>query len=319
MARLGELKSRRTALVSTAKLRGIDAVLADFGNFYTEAVTTQIKDERVREERLRVSSFPYCGTRHAYERLTAHERVPMTDFGSLYYTSIGTQAHEVIQTILGMRGKIYGDWKCACGSGRKFSAKSKCPKCGKEMQYEELTVKAFKNVSGHLDGIWKDSEGRYWLIDYKTSSVRVISSQKTNPTLPYHHNVHQIKAYCALVEKTHDIEIAGWILMYVARDNPMVFSKPVGKFMNSKAKTRELKKIKGYDRDWSRVIEAEKFSDLMEIVDDKPCESLEDYGHKFGDSLNPCPLARSGICFQPKRLKKTLKIVWEERPAAFRA
>lgn len=313
MARLGALAARNTSVV---KASGIEGVLAEFKSHYVSAVNQQILDERERQERLRVSSFPYCPLLHAYTRMTKHERPAMANFGSFYYTTVGTAAHEVIQDFFGRSGKIFGRWICRdpnCKGIRRFSAKNICPICKGRMNYEELTVKAFRNVSGHLDGIWRSEDGKYYLVDYKTSSVKVITTQKSNPTLPYHHNVCQIKAYCALIELMFDIEISGWILMYVARDDPMVFSKPVGQYINAKQKKRELKKIKGYDRDWDRVMNLFKFSDLLEIIEDKPCDSYEFYKKHF-DHFDPCILASSGICFKPKKLKETMKIVWQDRP-----
>lgn len=313
MARLGALVLKKQ---EGPKKSGIAGVLSDFKQCYVSAVDQKILDERVREERLRVSSFPYCALQHSYKRMTKHEKPPISNFGSFYYTEVGTAAHEVIQDFLGRSGKMYGAWVCnqpKCKGKREFSRKNVCPLCGGRMRYVELTVKAFRNVSGHLDGIWKSDEGEYFVVDYKTSSVRVIMTQKTNPTLPYHHNVHQIKAYCALIELMFDIKISGWILMYVARDNPMIFSKPVGEYISAKQKKKELNKIKRYDRDWDRVVNLFKFSDLMEIIEDKPCKDYEDYVKKF-DQMDICPLANGGICFKPKKLKEFMKIIWDERP-----
>lgn len=315
MARLGALIAKRTSFVSSAG-KGIEGVLAEFKNYYVSAVAKEIEDERVREERLRVSSFPYCPLQHAYTRLTKHEKDKTAGFGSYYYTQVGTVTHDIIQDFAGRGGKIYGAWLCTkkkCDGTRAFSSKNKCPKCGARMRYEELTVKAFKNLSGHLDGVWKSESGEYFVVDYKTSSTTVLMSQKKNPTLPYHHNVCQIKAYCALLELCFDIKISGWILMYVARDNPMIWSKAVGEYISDKAKKRQLKKIKGYDRDWDRVVGLTSFSELMELVKEKPCSSHDDYLEKF-DSIDPCPLSKGGICFNAKQLKSTLKIVWSDRP-----
>jgi hypothetical protein len=295
-------------------------VLSEFQSHYRAAVDAKIEDERERQERLRVSSFPYCPLRHAYTRMTKHERANEANFGSFYYTEVGTVTHDIIQNFFGRSGKIYGAWVCRklkCKGKREFSSKDKCPICKGRMRYVELTVKAFKNVSGHLDGIWRNEKGEWFVIDYKTSSVRVIMTQKKNPTLPYHHNVAQIKAYCALIELMFDIEITGWILMYVARDNPMLFSKPVGEYMSAKAKKKYLKKIKGWDRDWDRVINMTDFDEVKELIAEKPCDDHDDYVRQF-DSLDPCPLSQGGLCFQKKKLKSLMKIVWDERPASVR-
>lgn len=312
MARLGELVQRPRQV---AHKPGIEGVLSEFQSYYRFAVDRIIEDERERQERLRVSSFPYCPLRHAYQRMTKHERKSEANFGSFYYTEVGTVTHDLIQNFVGREGKIYGAWVCkkvSCKGKRKFSANDKCPICKARMKYVELTVKAFKNISGHLDGIWKNEKGEYWLVDYKTSSVRVIMTQKKNPTLPYHHNVAQIKAYCALIELMFDIKITGWILMYVARDNPMMFSKPVGAYISDKAKKKYLKVIKGWDRDWDRVLNLTSFDEVKQLIREKPCEDHEDYVRKF-DSIEPCPLSQGGLCFQPKKLKNLMKIVWEDR------
>lgn len=301
-------------------LTDMRAALSDFDTYYRQSVKQIIPDERGRQERLRVSSFPYCGLRHAYTRMTKHEKPPQANFGSFYYTEVGTVTHDIIQNFLGRKGKMYGAWTCTapkCKGKRDFSRKNWCPLCKSRMRYEELTVKAFRNVSGHLDGIWRNERGEYFLVDYKTCSVEVLSHQKQRPTLPYHHNVCQIKAYCALIELMFDVTISGWILMYVARDNPMIHTKPVGRLITAKEKKRELKKIKRWDREWDQVTNLFKFEDLLEVVKNKPCTDYDDYLEKF-DQIDQCLLATSGVCFAPKRLNELMEIVWHDRPKELR-
>ncbi len=287
----------------------------EFSRHYKSACSIELDDHEVRPERLRVSGFPFCGLEAAYKKLTKHTVERKMTFGSKYYTGVGTLTHEIIQNFMGHGGRILGQWKCQdpeCKGIRLASRNNRCPLCNGFMLYEELTVTAFKHVSGHLDGIYKTENGEYWLVDYKTSSVRVISSQSKNKTLPYYHNVCQIKAYCALIELMFDIKISGWLLHYIARDSPLTVFKTEGQRISEKGKRIQLEKIQHYDRHWDLIQNMTKFSDLMQLVEEKPCKTWEFYKKEF-DGFTPCPLSQGQLCFQPKKLKSLLKIVWYDR------
>lgn len=298
-----------------AKVRPIAAVLKEFEGYYKESVAKKYPDLRVREERLRVSGFPYCALKHAYKRLTAHEVVNDTDMSGYYYVEVGTVAHSIIQEFLGRNGKMYGQWKCldkACKGFRALSCRNVCPVCKGRMEYEELTVTAFKNVSGHIDGVYKDAQGKYWIIDYKTCSVRIIDSQGVNRTLPYGHNMAQIRAYVALIEECFDIKIAGWILLYVARDSPMTVLKAEGAYMSQAAKAKYLRRIQRWDSEWDEVLAIKDLQDLKAVVAKKPCKD-KDFYDKHYESYNPCPLSRGELCFQPERLDQLIEMCWLSR------
>jgi hypothetical protein len=308
--------ARHLPAFATVNMAG---VLKEFKQYYLDAVATQVEDERTHEERLRVSGFPYCPLKHAYKQMTAHVKKDI-DMSGRYYVEVGTVAHELMQDWMGRAGQIYGQWKCrtpGCKGFRAISRKNKCPICKGRMNYEELTVKAFKNVSGHLDGIWRSKNGEYYVIDYKTSSARIIQSQKSHGMLPYHHNVAQIRAYCALIELMFDIKISGWILMYVSRDSPMDVVYATGKPISKKEKARYLKKIKKWDRQWDEVLAVTTFKGLMDIVAQKPCDSYEFYKEHY-DSYTPCPLSKGHLCFNPRQLKEFLKLTWFDRPPGMR-
>lgn len=187
--------SKKNAVV----LSPMNSVLAEFGNYYATELSKEYVDLEQRPDRLRVSGFPFCGLESAYKLMVKDETIRKAGFGSKYYTGVGTLTHEIVQDMVGMGGRILGQWNCLtpnCKGVRLLSRKNKCPICKGLMRYEELTVSAFKYVSGHLDGIYKTKDGEYFVVDYKTSSVRVIESQHERRTLPYHHNVCQIRAYC---------------------------------------------------------------------------------------------------------------------------
>ena len=298
-------------------LMPMKTIIGEFRGHYASASSAELDDhEPARIPRLRVSGFPFCGLEAAYKRLTNDKVERKMTFGSRYYTGVGTLTHEIIQEWMGRSGRILGQWKCkteGCKGVRLISRKNICPICKGFMAYEELTVTAFKYVSGHLDGIYRAENGEYFVIDYKTSSVRVITTQHENRTLPYYHNVCQIKAYCALIELLFEIKISGWMLHYIARDNPLTTYRTEGKRVSDEEKKEILVKIKGYDRHWGMVINMHKFSDLMQLVEEKPCRNREFYMKEF-HGYTPCPLSQGDMCFQPKKLERLLKIVWSDRP-----
>lgn len=286
----------------------MDALL-EFKGYYKRSINRNVVGRaRPESPTLRVSGFAYCGLRHAYNKITKGDTY--VGFKSQYYTEVGTITHSLLQHWLGCGGRIYGNWKCnSCKREVKFSCKNKC-KCGSTMKYVELSVKAFNNVTGHLDGVYRAENGKYYLIDYKTCSVRVIFGQKKNKLLPYKENKDQIEGYCALVELQYGIKISGWILMYLARDNPDV-CLPVGKKISRDRKRRLLARIAKYDQQFTIVKNASSLDDIKKLVQLKPCITVEDYERKFG-SKNSCPLAYKGLCFNRELLKDRLIEAWKD-------
>ena len=281
----------------------------EFAAYFKAAMAQPLPDLVKREHRLRVSSFPYCGLKHAFEKMS---NITETEgsFDSTYYTSVGTVAHTAFQRWLGAYGQIYGDWKCLnpkCGHTVRFSNLHKCPKCKSEMQYEEFTVVLFKHVSGHTDGLFKDRQGRWWVIDYKTSSMRVLANQKFERTLPYSKNVAQIQAYVVMLEETFGIKIEGWMLIYIARDKPTEF-KVCGETMSDADKDDTYKTIYRYDRQYDRVLKLKSQKQLDYLVRNKLCRNRE---HYLADvkGFKACPL--EAVCFG-KQLQPLLKLVLEE-------
>jgi ATP-dependent helicase/DNAse subunit B len=178
------------------------------------------------------------------------------------------------------------------------------------MEYEELEVKAFNNLSGHIDGVYRDKNGKYWIIDYKTSSVRVIKSQKENPTLPYAKNKAQIMAYVALIERCYDIKIEGWSLLYIARDDPFTY-KVVSGTVSDRIKERIIRKCKEYDDQYEvykrlKDPKTATWSDMQKLIEGKQCKTFEFYSEHFS-GFKGCPLAP--VCFT-KRLTPTVKRVF---------
>ena len=281
----------------------------EFGAYFEAAMLQPLPDLVKREPKLRVSGFPFCGLKSAYNKLTHHVE-PDEAAGKDFYCGVGTVAHEVFQRYTGAYGRVYGDWECLnkqCKHVVHFSKSNKCPKCKSEMRYEEFTVYLFQHVSGHTDGLFKDRKGRFWVIDYKTSSVRVLDNQKLERTLPYSKNVAQISAYVVMLAETFSIHIEGWLLIYIARDNPRAF-KVCGATMSEEEKEATYQTIYKYDRQYDRVLKLKSKKQLDYLVRNKLCR---DRNHYLADvkGFKACPL--EAVCFG-KQLQPLLDIVLEE-------
>lgn len=287
-------------------------ILQEFGAHYQKHLKHAWNVPLTKAKNLRVSSFPYCGLRHWYMNLL--EVSGELNFSSAYYTSVGTLVHALVQGWIGEGGRIYGNWKCVqkgCGGKRYFSHSKRCPKCKLPMEYEEFAVRAFKYLSGHIDGLYRSADGRWWIIDYKTCSVRIISTNGQTGMLPYKANEWQIKAYCALIEMILNIEVSGWILHYVARDDPITCHVATGGMITKKEKARYMKKMETWDRHFGVVNNVTKLSDIKVLVEEKPCKTEEFYNMEY-KKIDTCPLAMGGRCFDPDKLRAHLKEVWNE-------
>lgn len=283
--------------------------VSEFSTYYDQAMKKGLPELQPHPRRLRVSGLPYCGLKDAYLKMTNHVE-PDSDAGMSYYCGVGTAAHEVFQRWLGTHGRIYGDWKCRnrkCRHVEHFSRKHRCPKCGHEMKYEEFTVKAFKHLSGHTDGLFRSKDRRFWLIDYKTCSVRIIETQHKHGMLPYRKNVHQISAYVPLLERKLRIEIAGWMLIYIARDNPWCFTV-LGETMSDAEKDATWQKLRRYDRQFDVVGNLETFEQVQWLAKHKLCKSHEHYIDEIKGHQG-CPLAP--VCFS-RQLQPTLEFAFAE-------
>jgi hypothetical protein len=270
-------------------------------NYFRASMAEELPVTKVYEDRLRVSGFPFCGLRDLYKRLIDH-KTTHTSSGMEFYTGTGTTAHLVYQRWLGAAGRIYGCWKCKSNTCNPessitvpFGHSNICPKCKGEMEYEEFTVRYGKYSTGHIDGVYKDSEGNYWILDYKTSSVKACRRHKTEPdgVFPYTKNKIQVQSYAALIELEFDIKIKGWILLYVARDDPKICVSVSG-LTSSDDKRRILKRIDSYNIQWGRVQSTESYADVQWLIDHKPCKTREYYEQFFG-GFKGCPLHT--VCF----------------------
>lgn len=283
-----------------------------------------------RLEELHPSSFPYCGLRHAIE-LAASEGDSDTFNMSAemeFYCSVGTVAHLVFQKhnrLLKGGGRdvpvMVGDWTCpSCKRLNKFRPYHTCKKCKSpaiqgevaRLSGDEISVQLGSRTTGHTDDVIM-IDGRYWVVDYKTSSVRATQNyKKFKRGLPYKHNVHQIQSYVALLERKYGIEISGWFLIYAARDTPSKEFAIVGAEIDSELREYLHERIVIADKDFHIIRnhvapavnnnkpmfkgDKDKVDRLTtRLVKNKLCKSLEYYESEIKDPYDECPF--SEVCF----------------------
>ena len=158
-----------------------------------------------------------------------------------------------------------------------------------------------------MDGVYLAKNGRFYVVDYKTTSIRVLNSDM----LPFKKHVVQIKSYCALVECCFNIEISGWILHYVSRDNPEIHHRTVGDRISSKTKKMILKTLEGYDTQFTIVEKLKSFRDIERLIEMKPCKNPDIY-YKHYHSFEGCPLGKSGVCFNKRKLTNLLSLTYDQ-------
>ena len=204
--------------------------------------------------KLRVSSFPFCSRKYLFDSVaTTHQ--DFTVMGR-YYTEVGTITHTIIQDALEASTssiKMIRDYKCNdCGKHYEYCVKPKKCKCGStNLQYLEHTVNYGKHIQGHIDDSILLPNKKIWAVDYKTTSLeKIVAYKKTGKGFPYESNVAQLSAYSAIKwQDGYDIE--GYILVYIARDNPSKFAMVPAKLTNPEGILATLRR---YDRQFDYIV-----------------------------------------------------------------
>lgn len=142
-----------------------------------------------------------------------------------------------------------------------------------------------------------NTTGEYKLFQHK-------SGRKVEFPLAY--NKAQIESYCYYVSKIYNIEVSGWILIYVSRDKSFRNYVSVGELITPESRKRISKTVKRYDKHFGIAIAAKSVDDIDTLIQEKPCQCREDYLTQFHNEYKPCPLAKNNVCFKPKALKDNL-------------
>jgi hypothetical protein len=215
------------------------SITSDFVQLYQHAMEHQLvvsKSDPSRVLFLRPSQMPFCAVQFFVNRALNGMYVNL-DMAGTYYTSVGTTVHEVMQNFLCRSGRFLADYHCReCGTWHRMSYKHKC--CGFPAAYYEVKID-YKGIKGHIDAVYKDKEGRLWILDFKTTSIKGAASKKRNPGIVY---IEQIETYAVLFELQYGMRIEGIMDAFIMRDNPKndpaVWARPLTDLMRKQVRRR---------------------------------------------------------------------------------
>lgn len=310
----------------------VKKVIPELRAYIKEAMEAHTVDEFSRIKRrleLHPSGFPYCGLRDIYE-FVQEAPAPMSSvtFAGSYFTSVGTLVHTLIQTFMGKGGRVWGHWKCSqaehgCtySDNENLTPYHDCPTCGHCCTYEEIGFKVNMSgeecsendyvwLDGHMDCLFEDSDGDFWIVDYKTTLLMKAQKHAKDGTTLANNVTYraQQRAYVTLAHrrfgKSHGIKPKGWILVFLPRDIPFQFT-----FHGEDVSLDDKKET------WSRIVHdidaletvlnATGFDDMAHLVETKPCKCKGDYVANMANPYSECPLLP--VCFNKKQLVATLK------------
>ena len=286
-----------------------------------------------RGPELRPSSFPQCSVKvwmQKYRGETLGHHIGERKFSMDYFTGVGTAVHEISQLFMGLTKVQFGHWKCLnreCKHGkaacdiktadgqmvkegkltRKFSCDNICPKCKIPMFYIELEV-TYKGVTGHIDGVWKlpkSMGGGYWIVDYKTTGLKKVVDGDKN--FPEKKHLAQLPVYAYILKKKHKMNVRGFSLIYMPRDNPFMFYEYNAPW-SEKWDKHSLGVLKRNVRSYKGVMKDLENDSFEESIYHKPCCSENDYRKKM-HGYEDCPML--DVCFSATRLRKRLKL-WKK-------
>lgn len=262
---------------------------------------------------LRPSSLPFCALRrflHFAEEGVSDTNIMNADGN--FYVKTGITMHTILQDTFGRGGRILGDWKCThyrCQHILRWTTHKKCPKCGSPTRYEEAEFK-YKSWRSHLDGAYRSRKKKNWLLDYKTSSTYILGDDK--PAIPTVSRTYQeqSKRYVVFVEDKYGIEVEGFIIVYVSRDNPFKLYKlsPVVMSQEEKDKIRKLANKEDYLH--KKMFKIKSVVGAQRLCEGKLCKNKTDHDKNF--PYQSCPYVND--CFDDEKMSVTIDRIVMQSP-----
>lgn len=234
-------------------------------------VTSRADPQRLLS--LRCSQLPFCGPAF-FTNLSTRGMFRHLDVRGMYYTSVGTTVHEVMQKAMSIDNEsILGNWKCAeCGKTSLFSTVKSC--CGFPMDYEEISVN-YKGIQGHIDTVFITKTG-LWIVDYKTTSLKARDSKSKDPGPAYK---EQLISYATLVERQYGKflkkagypnKVTGVMNLFLPRDDPaqrISWSQT----LTSEMKDAQWSKIRTYKKYHKLALSLTSKSETLQLLDQGKC------------------------------------------------
>lgn len=270
----------------------------------------------------RCSSLPMCPIRKIFFDKNKES------FSKDFYVKVGTAIHDAIQNWMskGSRAEnIVAEWSCLeCGTLRKPGFRPiKCDDCGstKGFKYNEITI-IYRNLTGHVDLLYHLGDGRYLLIDFKTTDL----SGKRNkggweksfkPSPNYY---VQIRSYATLLKEVFGYNIVAWSLLFIDRAKPIVNARDFHKIIKPWKQHNHDTYLKLINQSCRNAKRLHRFNELMaqstsynpeavetlkEIIIRRPCKSQEDYDKWMSHAFY------NGQCEMLKTCKTSSKAVYK--------
>ncbi len=257
------------------------------------------KNTPLRVLHLRPSQLPFC----VREFFINHARSGLyrfQDLASSYYTSVGHTVHEVMQNYLCRTGRFLADYHCReCGTWHRMSYVHEC--CGFPTRYHEVEI-SYKGIEGHIDAVYKDKQGRLWILDFKTTSIASAEKKKTNPGAQY---IEQIETYAVLLELQYGLKIEGIMDAFIMRDNPRKDPTVYAKLLTDEGRKIIRRRLARYKKMHAQVLDVETWSQAKALLAYDRCEHDLCTVCKLGDDTI---LSRMKTAFKAGQKKGNLPI-----------
>lgn len=271
----------------------------------------------LRRLELHPSGGRYCGVRDMYDWLTEdHAPINHKKFMEVYFTSVGTLVHEIIQRFAGKGGRVWGHWKCQHFPACDYKAPDigpyhACPSCGSACDYDEIGFRLSLAgdvletggdalLDGHSDCLYQDADGNFWCLDYKTCLLMKAQKHRydgktlgSNVIYRYQQRVYTT-LYHRKYGKSHGIKPKGWLLVYLPRDIPSELAFH-GELVSFEEKKEIWKSLLADTSALNTVLNAKDYEAMENVIRTKPCQSLSHYKETMENPYSPCPLLP--VCF----------------------
>jgi len=315
-----------------------------------KAVQT-VKTETAKRTEFRVSSLPYCPLLTLVDNKS--EEKAYEEYESNFFFSVGTALHELFQKFArdAKDVTLVGNWKCTKLLSTKYDSnppsethtkcvqeydfcsheavqkKHSCPHKLKDcspslFQYVEITL-TYNGLSGHIDLIFKIN-GKYILVDIKTTSGYLFDypdkaiARGWYPSLKYW---EQISTYSVLVEKTRNIKIDSYAILYISRERTsnkrkghMIFARKLTQEERI-GRTKKLEKQIKNNQLVQKYLKKNSSKTIKAIWENRPCQTKKDYKNEMAYKFfnETCKFHKDGSCYSGKIINTIEKMYKNEK------
>jgi hypothetical protein len=214
---------------------------------------------------LRPSQMPFCPVgffvRHATEGLNTK-----LDMLGGFYTSVGTTVHEVMQDYLCKSGRFLADYYCAeCETWHRMTTVHEC--CEFDTKYHEIKID-YKGITGHIDAVYIDKQGRLWILDFKTTSVKTAPKKQKDPGVTY---LEQIETYAVLFELQYGKKIEGIMDAFIVRDDPKANPVMFARRLTDERRRLVIARLKKYKKMHKRTLDVATLDEALALIEYGAC------------------------------------------------